>query len=72
MTMLPESCLTEPGTQVERKYLGVIRREATDGVHVRVKIIAHNEGDLVLWRLVSMAVNQYERHDVCAGKAHQH
>ena len=46
--------------------VGVIRREATDGIHVRTKIIAHNKGDLVRWRLVSM-VNQYERHDVFAG-----
>ena len=28
---------------------GVIRREATDGIHVRMKIIAHNKGDLVRW-----------------------
>ena len=50
---------------------GVIRRvkksEATDGTHVRMKIIAHNKGGLVRWRLVSMEVNQYERHDVFAG-----
>ena len=43
----------------------VIRRvkksEATDGAHVR------NKGDLVRWRLVSMEVNHYERHDVFAG-----
>ena len=43
----------------------VIRREATDGINVRM-IIAHNEGDLVRWRPVSV-VNQYERHDVFAG-----
>ena len=46
---------------------GVIRRvkksEATDGTHVRMKIIAHNKGDLMRWRLV----NQDERHDVFAG-----
>ena len=50
---------------------GLIRRvnksEATDGAHVRVMIIAHNKGDLVRWRLVSMEVNHYERHDVFAG-----
>ena len=45
---------------------GVIRREAIDGIHVRMKIFAHNKVDLVRWRLVSM-VNQYERHDVFAG-----
>ena len=45
---------------------GVIRREATDGIHVRMKIIAHNKGDLVRWTLVIM-VNQFERHDVFAG-----
>ena len=32
-----------------------------------MKIIAHNKGDLVRWRLVSMEVNHYERHDVFAG-----
>ena len=50
---------------------GVIRRvkknEATDGAHVRMKIIAHNKGDLVRWRLISMEVNHYERHVVFAG-----
>ena len=49
---------------------GVSRRvkksEAADGIHVRMKIIAHNKGDLVRWRLVVM-VSQYERHDVFAG-----
>ena len=47
---------------------GVIRRvkksEATDGTHLRVKITVHNKGDLVRWRLVSLEVNQYKRHDV--------
>ena len=50
---------------------GVIRRakknEATDGAHVRMKIIAHNKGDLVRWRLVGVEVKHYERHDVFAG-----
>ena len=46
---------------------GVILREATDGIHVRMKIIAHNKGDLVRWRLASMEVSQNERHDVFAG-----
>ena len=50
---------------------GVIRRvkksEATDGTHVRMKVIASEKGYLVCWRLVSMEVNQYERHDVIAG-----
>ena len=50
---------------------GVIRHvkksKACDGAHVRMKIIAHNKGDLVHWRLVSMEVNHYERHDVFAG-----
>ena len=32
-----------------------------------MKIIAQNKGDLVRWRLVSMEVNQYERHHVFAG-----
>ena len=57
------------GRKKERDQLesfGVIRREATDGIHVRMKIVAHNKGDLVRWRLVSM-VNQYQRHDVFAG-----
>ena len=45
----------------------VKKSEATDGTHVRMKIIAHNKGDLVRWRLVSMEVNHYERHDVFAG-----
>ena len=49
---------------------GVIRRvkksEATDGTHVRMKVIASEKGDLVRWRLVIMEVNQYERHDVFA------
>ena len=40
----------------------VKRSEATDGTHVRMKIIAHNKGDLVRWRLVSMEDNQYGRH----------
>ena len=31
-----------------------------------MKIFAHNKGDLVRWRLVSL-VNQNERHDVFAG-----
>ena len=54
--------------------LGVIRRvkksDATDGTHVRMKVIAHNKGDTVRWRLVKMEINQYERHDVL--KAHPH
>ena len=42
--------------------------EATDGAHVRMKIIAHNKKmTLVRWRLVSTEVNHYERHDVFAG-----
>ena len=49
---------------------GVIRRikksEATDTTHVRMKIVAHNKGDLVRWRLVSMEIN-HERHEVFAG-----
>ena len=45
---------------------GVIRPEATVGIHVRMKIIAHNKGDLMRWRLVSM-VSQHERHNVFAG-----
>ena len=45
----------------------VKKSEATDGTHVRMKIIAHKKGDFVRWRLVSMEVNQYERHDVFAG-----
>ena len=45
----------------------VKKSEATDGTHVRMKINAHNKGDLVRWTLVSMEVNQYERHDVFAG-----
>ena len=54
------------------KSFGVIRRvkkgEATDGTHVRKKIIARrHKGDLVRWIFVSMEVNQYERHDVFAG-----
>ena len=75
---IPSSCLTETCTlQDERKNLitwnlfGVVRRvkksEAADGTHVRMKILAHNKGDLVRWRFVSMEINQYERHDVCAG-----
>ena len=44
----------------------VKKSEAIDGIHVRMKIIAHNKGDLVRWILVSL-VNQYERHDVFAG-----
>ena len=65
------------GRKKERKNFdqlesfGVIRRvkksEATDRTHVRMKIIAHHKSDLVRWRLVSMEVNQYERHDVFAG-----
>ena len=46
---------------------GIKKSEATDGTHVRMKIIAHNKSDLVRWRLVSMEVNQHERHDVFAG-----
>ena len=42
------------------------KSEAADSTHVRMKIIAHNKGDLVCWRVVSM-VNQRERHDVFAG-----
>ena len=45
----------------------VKRSEATDGTHVRMKVIAHNKGDIVRWRRVSMEVNQYERHSVFAG-----
>ena len=45
----------------------VKKSEAIDGTHVRMKVIAHNRGDLVRWRLVSMEVNHYERHDVFAG-----
>ena len=45
----------------------VKKREATDGTHVRMKIIAHNKGDLVRWRLVSVEFNHFERHDVFAG-----
>ena len=43
------------------------KSEAIDGFHVRTKIIAQNEGDLVRWRFVSVEVNPYGRHDVCAG-----
>ena len=50
---------------------GVTRRvkksEATDGTHVRMKIIAHIKGDLARWRFVSMEVNHHGRHDVFAG-----
>ena len=76
MTTIPESCLTKyiTGRRKELDQLEsfrVIRRvkksEATDGTHVRMKITAHNKGDLVRWRLVSVVVNQYERHDVFAG-----
>ena len=35
--------------------------EATDGTHVRMKVIAAKKGDLVCWRHVSMEVNQHER-----------
>ena len=50
---------------------GVIRRvkksEATDGNHVRMKVIASEKRDLALWRLVSMELHQHKRHDVFAG-----
>ena len=46
--------------ELDWNLFGVIRRvkksEATDGAHVRMKIIAHNRGDLVRGRLVSMEV----------------
>ena len=49
----------------------VVRRvkksEATNGKHVRMKIIASEKGDIVRWRLVSMEVNNHERPDVFAG-----
>ena len=45
----------------------VKKSEATDGTHVRMKVIGSEKGDLVRWRLVSMEVNQYERHAVFAG-----
>ena len=55
----------------QMEAFGVIRRvkksEATDGTHVRMKVIASEKGDLVRWRLVSMEFNQYERHDAFAG-----
>ena len=43
------------------------KSEATDGAHLPMKIIAHSKGDLVRWRLVSMEVNHYKRHDVFVG-----
>ena len=50
---------------------GVIRRvqksEATDGTHVRMKMIECEKWDLVRSRLVSMEINQHERCDVFAG-----
>ena len=36
-------------------------------MHVRMKVIASEKGDLVRWRLACMEVNQHERHDVFAG-----
>ena len=43
------------------------KSEATDGTHVRMKVIASEKRDLVRWRPVRMEVNQYARHDVFAG-----
>ena len=54
---------------------GVIQRvkksEATDGTHVRMKVIASEKGDLVRWRLVSTDVDQYTK-DTMYVQAHPH
>ena len=64
--------ITEREKELDQlESFGVIRRvkksEATDGTHVRMKIIAHNKvilcaGDLPAWKSI-----QYERHEVFAG-----
>ena len=47
--------------------LRVEKSETIDNTHVRMKVIASEKGDRVRWRLVSMEVNQHERHVVFAG-----
>ena len=56
---MTESSTLITGRKKEHDQLesfGVIRREATDGIHVRMMIIAHNRGDLVRWKSVSTNV----------------
>ena len=59
----------------QREAFGVIRRvnksEATDCTHVHMKVIGSVKGEFCAleigqWRLVSMDVNQYKRHEVFA------
>ena len=46
----------------------MIRREATDGIHVHMKIIAHNKDDLVRWRLCQFGLYQNPARTCCTLK----